>query len=77
MASTYPALESTKSTDFRLAEKGGHYFYNASVPAAIVFAVLYGLVLIAHSWLAVRYKTAFMGILLIGGVLEFVGYATR
>lgn len=53
------------------------YFYNASIPAAAIFAALYGLVMAVHITLAIRYRMIFLIVLLIGCLFEFEGYVIR
>ena len=54
-----------------------NYSYNASVPAAYVFSVLFGLAMLVQIGQVIRYKTVFMVVLVIAIVLEFIGYFTR
>lgn len=55
----------------------GFFYYDASNAAAVIFAILFGVVLSLHSWQIVKYKTTFMIVLIVGVVLEFFGYITR
>lgn len=54
-----------------------NYSYNASIPAAYLFSVLFGLSLLLHSFQIFRYKTVFMLVLWFGVGMEFLGYVTR
>ncbi|KAG8995741.1 hypothetical protein FRB90_000096 [Tulasnella sp. 427] len=55
----------------------GFFYYNPSNPAAILFAIIFGALLILHFWQILRYKTTFMVVLIVGVLLEFFGYITR
>lgn len=62
-----------------LKGKGEHgfFYYDASVPAAIVFAVIFAILLGIHIWQIVKYKTVFMSVMIIAVAMELLGYITR
>ncbi|KAG8924407.1 hypothetical protein FRC00_005177 [Tulasnella sp. 408] len=62
-----------------LKGKGEHgfFYYDASVPAAIVFAVIFAILLGLHIWQIVKYKTTFMTVMIIAVAMELLGYITR
>ncbi|KAK4580123.1 hypothetical protein LTR86_000326 [Recurvomyces mirabilis] len=53
------------------------YYYHPSLPAAIIFIVLFGLATLAHGVQMVRARTWFMIPFVIGGIFETVGYVGR
>ncbi len=54
------------------------YGYRPSLPANITFIALYGLVMVIHAYLGVRWKTWwFSGCVLIGAINAIIGYAGR
>ncbi|KAG9048035.1 hypothetical protein FS837_000923 [Tulasnella sp. UAMH 9824] len=55
----------------------GFFYYDASVPAAIVFAVIFAILLGLHIWQIVKYKTTFMVVIIIAVGMELLGYITR
>ncbi|KAG8955679.1 hypothetical protein FRC04_007670 [Tulasnella sp. 424] len=55
----------------------GFFYYNPSVAAAIVFAVIFALLLGGHTWQIWKYKTTFMATIIIAVTLELLGYITR
>lgn len=54
-----------------------YYAYSPSLPAAIIFAALFALVTVLHSFQMFRSKTWFMIPFVIGGLLETGGYICR
>lgn len=55
----------------------GAFFYDPSIPAAVIFAILFAVATLAHVYLAFKFKTLFMTALLVGVGMEFVGFVTR
>ena len=53
------------------------YNYKPSLPAAIIFVVLFALIALVHIFLAAKHKTKFLTAFIIGGLMEAIGYATR
>ncbi|KAG8896232.1 hypothetical protein FRB99_008993 [Tulasnella sp. 403] len=53
------------------------YFYNPSIAAAAVFAVLFGILWAIHTFQALKYKTIFMIVNFIAVTMEVIGYVTR
>lgn len=53
------------------------YYYQPSMVAAIVFAVLFGLATLVHSYQLARSRTWFMIPFVVGGIFETVGYVGR
>ncbi|KAI9694680.1 MAG: hypothetical protein M1822_000296 [Bathelium mastoideum] len=53
------------------------YHYEPSMPAAIIFAILFALTTILHTYQIVRSRTWFMFPFVIGGIFETVGYIGR
>lgn len=53
------------------------YLYYPSFGAAIAFAVIFGLLMVAHLIQATIYKAGFAWVVLMGVAWECVGYATR
>ncbi|RDW57700.1 hypothetical protein BP5796_12501 [Coleophoma crateriformis] len=51
--------------------------YCPSLPAAILFTVLYGLAVIGHIFLAYKYRKPFCWVLIMGGTWEFISILTR
>ncbi|PLB49973.1 RTA1 like protein [Aspergillus steynii IBT 23096] len=65
-----PQLETTR---------GGYYLwqYVPSLPAAVIFIVLFALGTAAHSWRIFKYRNRFCIAFLIGCIFEFIGYCAR
>ena len=57
--------------------RADNYPYNASKPAAIIFAILFGLVLITHIYQAARKRAKWMTPIIIGLIMETFGYIAR
>ncbi|KAJ6111747.1 hypothetical protein N7523_007808 [Penicillium sp. IBT 18751x] len=55
----------------------GEYNYIPSIPAAVIFAVIFGIACIAHSWQMYRNRTWFFIPFICGGIFEIAGYAAR
>lgn len=54
------------------------YFYNPSLPAAILFTILYAIPTAILFWkTCFKYKTFYLLCLPIGGLVEVAGYAAR
>ncbi|KAI9155564.1 Protein RTA1 [Paramyrothecium foliicola] len=53
------------------------WHYIPSLPAAIVFAALFGCLTVAHAWKICRYRTWFCLPFVVGGVFEVIGYVGR
>lgn len=53
------------------------YSYKPSLPAAVIFVVLFVVTTLAHVFLAFKHKTKFLTAFIVGGLMEAVGYATR
>ncbi|KAL9076008.1 MAG: hypothetical protein Q9157_003835 [Trypethelium eluteriae] len=53
------------------------YHYEPSMPAAIIFIVLFALATILHIYQMVRLRTWFMFPFVVGGIFETVGYVGR
>ncbi|KAK3678505.1 hypothetical protein LTR78_001802 [Recurvomyces mirabilis] len=53
------------------------YYYHPSLPAAIIFIILFGLATLAHGVQMVRARTWFMVPFVIGGTFETIGYIGR
>ena len=51
--------------------------YDANKPAAILFAVLFGLTLGAHIFQAIRARALFMLVPIIATAFQVIGYAFR
>jgi len=54
-----------------------NYDYNANKGAALLFAAIFGIGLIVHSFQAVHYRTFWVWPLILGIMLEVLGWATR
>ncbi|KAJ5162292.1 hypothetical protein N7492_007684 [Penicillium capsulatum] len=55
----------------------GSYDYQPSIPGAIVFAALFGILSLVHMLQLVRHRTWFFIPFVVGGILEVVGYGAR
>ena len=75
--STYLLTRSCFAADDSNNGINPNYFYNPNVAAAILFAVLFGLPILAHIGLAIQFKTRYMVVLLFAIGMEEVGYVTR
>ena len=53
------------------------YNYKPSLPAAVIFVVLFLIATLLHVFLAYKHKTKFLAAFIIGGLMEAIGYATR
>ncbi|GAW11885.1 hypothetical protein ANO14919_012380 [Xylariales sp. No.14919] len=53
------------------------YKYTPSAAAAIIFLILFGAVTVAHIYYVIRRRTWYFLVLVVGGILEAVGYAGR
>ncbi|RGP68598.1 hypothetical protein FSPOR_5236 [Fusarium sporotrichioides] len=53
------------------------YHYHPSEAGAIAFVVLYLLTTLGHTWQLFRYRVWFVTPIIIGGILEIIGYAAR
>ncbi|MCJ1439400.1 hypothetical protein MMC27_008794 [Xylographa pallens] len=53
------------------------WHYVPSLPAAVIFAVLFGIITTAHAWKMSKTKTWFCTPFVIGGLFEEVGYIAR
>ncbi|CAG8282700.1 unnamed protein product [Penicillium salamii] len=53
------------------------YNYKPSLPAAVIFVVLFFIASLTHIFLAYKHKTKFLVAFIIGGLMEAIGYATR
>lgn len=51
--------------------------YCPSVPAAIIFFILFGATMIVHLWQAVKYRKAFCWVLIMGGLWETLSFISR
>lgn len=49
-----------------------YYYFEPSLPAAILFVILFGLATIAHSFQMLRSRTWFMIPFVIGGICEYI-----
>ncbi|KAH7102280.1 RTA1 like protein-domain-containing protein, partial [Auriculariales sp. MPI-PUGE-AT-0066] len=54
-----------------------NYSYDASIPAALMFAAIFAMSLAVHIWQAARYKTTWVWGLIFGILFEVVGFITR
>lgn len=54
-----------------------YYYYEPSLPAAIIFIVLFGLATLLHAFQMFKTRTWFMVPFLIGGIFETIGYIGR
>ncbi|OQE04213.1 hypothetical protein PENSOL_c001G00621 [Penicillium solitum] len=55
----------------------GEYDYIPSIPAAMVFIVLFGILTLLHCWQMFRGRTWFFIAFIFGGIFEVVGYTAR
>ncbi|CAE6462303.1 unnamed protein product [Rhizoctonia solani] len=60
-----------------MAGEDGNYNYDANIPAAALFAVLFGLTLVLHLFQAIRGKCRYLIPLLIATSMEVLGYIFR
>ncbi|KAI8650077.1 hypothetical protein LRP88_14838 [Fusarium phalaenopsidis] len=51
--------------------------YVPSLPAAIVFVVIFGILTIGHAWKMFRHRMWFCIPFVVGGIFEIIGYAAR
>ncbi|KAI8650744.1 hypothetical protein NCS57_01409100 [Fusarium keratoplasticum] len=51
--------------------------YLPSLPAAIVFVVIFGILTIGHAWKMFRHRMWFCIPFVVGGIFEIIGYAAR
>lgn len=51
--------------------------YSPSLAAAIAFTLIYGVIAIAHTYQAIRYRAWYCVPIIIGAVWETTGYAVR
>ncbi|RSL74306.1 hypothetical protein CEP53_000336 [Fusarium sp. AF-6] len=51
--------------------------YIPSLPAAIVFVVIFGILTIGHAWKMFRHRMWFCIPFVVGGIFEIIGYAAR
>ncbi|UPK99877.1 hypothetical protein LCI18_010812 [Fusarium solani-melongenae] len=51
--------------------------YIPSLPAAIVFVVIFGILTIGHAWKMFRHRMWFCIPFVVGGIFEIIGYASR
>jgi hypothetical protein len=72
-----PTVAPDKNGWVPASECNALYLYYPSFNAAIAFAVLFGLLMIAHFVQATIYKAGFAWVVLMGVAWECVGYATR
>ncbi|KAF2748116.1 RTA1 like protein [Sporormia fimetaria CBS 119925] len=61
----------------RAADSYVFYRYDLSLPAAIIFAVLFGISSGLHIWQTWRKRSWFMTAFIIGGLMECIGYIGR
>lgn len=54
-----------------------YYYYEPSLPAAIIFIVLFGIATFLHAFQMFKTRTWFMVPFLIGGIFETIGYIGR
>ncbi|KAJ5399886.1 hypothetical protein N7465_010375 [Penicillium sp. CMV-2018d] len=55
----------------------GAYDYIPSIPAAVVFIVLFGISTLVHCWQMFRGRTWFFIAFIFGGIFEVIGYIAR
>jgi hypothetical protein len=53
------------------------YHYHPSEAGAIAFVILYLITTLTHAWQVCRYRVWFVTPIIIGGILEMVGYGAR
>ncbi|KAG9011448.1 hypothetical protein FRB90_007261 [Tulasnella sp. 427] len=56
---------------------GGNFTYDPTTWAAILFAVIYGIVWATHTAQAIKYRALFMWVMFVACALEFIGFVTR
>ncbi|KAH6977439.1 RTA1 like protein-domain-containing protein [Ilyonectria sp. MPI-CAGE-AT-0026] len=63
----------------QLESYNGHFLweYIPSLPAAVVFIAIFGILTAAHSWNLVRHRTWFCIPFVVGGIFEVIGYVGR
>ncbi|KAI1344238.1 RTA1 like protein-domain-containing protein [Xylariaceae sp. FL0016] len=57
--------------DFKL------YRYTPSLPAAIIFVVIFAILSALHTWRLIRHRSLYFTAFTIGGYFEFIGYCGR
>lgn len=60
-----------------IAQGDSIFLYCVSLGAAILFAVLFGLMTLVHSYLAYRYKKPFCWVIAMGAAWETAGFVLR
>ena len=71
MATTLVLREETAVSNFQ------YYYYEPSMPAAIIFVVLFGLATLLHMFQMLKSRTWFLIPFVIGCIFEAMGYAGR
>jgi hypothetical protein len=87
-STTTPSSPTTTTLECTTATPGLHgyvppsscnalYLYNPSFPAAVAFAVLFGLLTIAHILLAILHRRHFCWVIITGAIWELTSFILR